>query len=60
MALITCGGIHSGDAPPLVSDPEVVKALTENFKKVFGSSTEEMKLDMASDDFPNLAPEGVP
>lgn len=47
-------------APPLASDPEVVKALTENFKTFFGSWTGEMKLDTASDDFPNLAPKGIP
>ncbi|KAE8440945.1 hypothetical protein EG329_006184 [Mollisiaceae sp. DMI_Dod_QoI] len=47
-------------APPLASDPTVVRALTENFKTYFGSWTEEMKLDTASDDFPILAPKGVP
>jgi hypothetical protein len=43
----------------LVTDPEVVKALTWNFKAYFGSWTEQMMLDTVSDDFPNLAPEGV-
>lgn len=47
-------------APLLALDPEAVKALTENFKTFFGSWTEEMKLDTASDDFPNLTPKGIP
>jgi metal-dependent amidase/aminoacylase/carboxypeptidase family protein len=40
-------------APPLVSDPSVVRVLAQNFKEHFGSWTEEMKLDTTSDDFPN-------
>jgi metal-dependent amidase/aminoacylase/carboxypeptidase family protein len=44
----------------LVCDPDVVKAITRNFKAFFGERIEEMNLDTASDDFSNLAPEGVP
>jgi metal-dependent amidase/aminoacylase/carboxypeptidase family protein len=48
------------NVPPLVCDPDVVKAITRNFKAFFGERIEEMNLDTASDDFSNLAPEGVP
>lgn len=48
------------NVPPLVNSPEIVKALKRQFENYFGSLTEEMKPDTASDDFCILAPKGVP
>jgi hippurate hydrolase len=44
------------NVPPLVCDPDVVKAITRILKAFFGERTEEMNLDTASDDFPNWLP----
>ncbi|MCJ1248269.1 hypothetical protein MMC30_005486 [Trapelia coarctata] len=48
------------NVPPLINSPEIVKPLTKIFKSFFGSMTEEMKVDTASDDFSILAPKEVP
>jgi amidohydrolase len=46
--------------PPLRSWPEVIGPIQKNFKNFFGSWTEKMKADTASDDISLLAPKGVP
>jgi amidohydrolase len=46
--------------PPLINNREIVKPLSDRFKAFFGDLTEEMNADTASDDFPVLAPKGVP
>ena len=49
------------NVPPLVSDDDVVAAITKEFKHYFGKNRiEKMSLDTAADDFCVLAPKGVP
>jgi amidohydrolase len=48
------------NVPPLDGWPDVIKPITQNFKAFFGSWTEEMQADTASDDISLLAPKGVP
>ena len=48
------------NVPPLISSPEIVQPLSKNFGNFFGSMTEEMQPDTASDDFSILAPEETP
>jgi hypothetical protein len=46
--------------PPLACDLDIVRLLTEKFTAFFKTETDEIKVDIKSDDFPILAPKGGP
>lgn len=47
--------------PPLVNSPEAVQPLEKQFREFFGATrVQPLKPDMSADDFPLLAPDGIP
>lgn len=46
--------------PPLTCDLDIVRLLTEKFTAFFKTETDEIKVDIKSDDFSILAPKGGP